>query len=696
MDPLASINPYVSLKEDSSPLGKVYETLPERSARFLRYKGVETPAGSSHSVVVFDFEVHNVAEFKGQYSALSYTWGHPVIDNFKDNMSFVVVCNGQRMPIGLNLNDALQHIYVESDMAPPLFWIDALCINQSDLEERAKQVSLMTSIYSNAANVVVWLGKDNTDAHLAHALLSEYCPALIKIVEDLVTENPAAMLSAGVFNLYDDAKVHEKYHLTPRPMEEWKAVVRFLSWRWFSRIWIVQEMVFNRSHVICCGPLRFDWADLDLFVSLVFGAQWHGLNFHGVEQETSKIARVFTFHRQLRMSATELINDEPRFGLLSAEDKVYDYAQSYLLSSAFLDATDPRDRVFALSAFVNAFGVKMGIVRPMWLRADYTLEATEVMLRTAQILLFKTRSLDMLSYVSDISCRADSDLPSWMPHFHIPGAVASVESLLDLHQGPKYHAGSNSAVVPTFSDIHLQMDSPANLLDTRGYLLDTVEQVVLFDAGFLSVMEICLDLPAKYVNGESPVEVLWRTLIGGRTDTAFPAPPETAQDFALFIKASLIGIAWQALGASDKDSLLRLMMVLNKMETQCPHPSIPTMAEFKEIVNSIIGSADSCLRMLQDLQSKCTYRTLISPNHWGQKGKAVFRTSKGFLGLSPYSTQIGDEVWLLKEARVFHVLRKAESTSEERMLLGEGYVHGFMEGEALRLDGMDYSTITLR
>ncbi|KAI6083101.1 HET-domain-containing protein [Hypoxylon rubiginosum] len=691
MDPLAAINPYVSLKGGS----QVYQKLPERSARFLRYKGVESSVGSSHGLLVFEFEIHDVAEIKIEYSALSYTWGHPVIDDFKDDLSYAVVCNGQRMPIGLNLNGALQHVYVESDIAPSLFWIDALCINQSDLDERAKQVSLMTSIYSNAANVVVWLGKDDDDARDAHSLLSEYGPALKTILSDLISENPMGAIGAGMINLYDDPKIHERYHLTPRPMEAWKTVVRFLSRRWFSRIWIVQEMVFNNSHLICCGHLHFDWGDLDRFVSLVFGAQWHGLNFHGVQRETSRIARVFTFHREIRISATEYMNDDPHFSLLSPEGKLYDFAQSYLLSSAFLEATDPRDRVFALSAFVNAYGAKQGL-RPIWLRADYTLQTTEVMLRTAQVLLWKTRSLDMFSYVSDLSCRADSELPSWMPHFHLSGAVASVESLLDLHQGRKYHAGSLSTAVQTLSDVYLHMDSPRHKLETQGYLLDTVEQVVLFDSGFISTMEICLSLPLRYANGETPVEVLWRTLIAGRTDTAFPAPPETANDFALFVRAGLIGISLEALESSNRDALLRLITVLSEIETRCPHPSIPTVAEFNGILSAVLADLNGCLEMLTELHATSTYRTMMSPTHWGQKGKALVRTHKGFLGLAPFSTQIGDEVWLLKGARLFHMLRKTDGTSNERILLGEGYIHGFMEGEALRLDGMNYTPVTIR
>ncbi|KAI1407516.1 HET-domain-containing protein [Hypoxylon sp. FL1857] len=694
MDPLAAINPYVSLK-DSPQLGGVYQKLPARSTRLLKYKGREQPPGSSENLLIFEFEKHKVVDIKSQYSALSYTWCHPVLDDFKDDLSHAIICDGQRMPIGLNLNDALQHIYVESDIAPSLLWVDAICINQSDLAERSEQVALMTSIYFNAANVVVWLGKDDRDAHEARALLSEYTPALKEIALELFSGNPDERIRASMVNLYDDAKLHEKYHLTPKTMEAWTALVRFLSRRWFSRIWIVQEMIFNRSHLICCGPLRFTWADLDFFVSLVFGAQWHGLNFREVEQETIKIARVFTFHREVRMSATEYLSNDPRFSRLTDEEKVYDFAQSYLLSSAFLEATDPRDRVFALSAFVNSYAAKLDI-KPIWLKADYTLQATEVMLRTVQILLWKTRSLDMLSYVNDLACREQTDLPSWLPHFHIPGAVASVESLLDMHQGQKYHAGSLSSAAPTFSEIYLHMDSPGQELESQGYLLDTIDQVFHFDSGLLSILEICLTLPPIYVNGQSPIEALWRTLIAGRTDTAFPAPAETANDFADFVKGGLIGIAMEALDSSNKEILTRLFTVLGEIEERCPHPSIPTAGRFKDILDSVLADMDGCIEMLTHLRAYCPYRTLISPTHWGRKGKAVFHSRKGFLGLSPHSTQVGDEVWLLKGAKLFHILRGVSVESADKILLGEGYVHGFMEAEALQLDGMSYNPVMIK
>ena len=45
--------------------------------------------------------------------------------------------------------------------ASGLFWVDAICINQDDLEERSAQVQIMPQIYSRASCVIVWLGDDS-------------------------------------------------------------------------------------------------------------------------------------------------------------------------------------------------------------------------------------------------------------------------------------------------------------------------------------------------------------------------------------------------------------------------------------------------------------------------------------------------------------------------------------------------------
>ncbi|KAB8199253.1 hypothetical protein BDV34DRAFT_231396 [Aspergillus parasiticus] len=81
------------------------------------------------------------------------------------------------------------------------------------------------------------------------------------------------------------------------------------------------------------------------------------------------------------------------------------------------------------------------------------------------------------------------------------------------------------------------------------------------------------------------------------------------------------------------------------------------------------------------------------------RSRCLFRTKKGYIGLGPVSVQPGDEVWLFATARTPFVLRRPSEgslrretlgsnsstpESEYRTFIGETYVHGIMNGEAMR------------
>ncbi|QIW95021.1 hypothetical protein AMS68_000539 [Peltaster fructicola] len=87
------------------------------------------------------------------YDALSYTWGGYCENKHISihNCSFKVTDNPYR---------ALRQL--RSCKTQRTLWIDALCINQDDLQERGEQVTIMALIYKSADNVLVWLG-DSTD-----------------------------------------------------------------------------------------------------------------------------------------------------------------------------------------------------------------------------------------------------------------------------------------------------------------------------------------------------------------------------------------------------------------------------------------------------------------------------------------------------------------------------------------------------
>lgn len=52
-------------------------------------------------------------------------------------------------------------------------WIGALCINQSNAEQKSQQVRMMWDIYSNSTEVLIWLGAPKLDSGLAIGTIQE-------------------------------------------------------------------------------------------------------------------------------------------------------------------------------------------------------------------------------------------------------------------------------------------------------------------------------------------------------------------------------------------------------------------------------------------------------------------------------------------------------------------------------------------
>ncbi|KAK0614931.1 heterokaryon incompatibility protein-domain-containing protein, partial [Bombardia bombarda] len=89
---------------------------------------------------------------KPKYWALSYVWGNAAITTpiYVDDRLFSAT---------VNLEAALRHIR-GTGVRELIIWVDAVCINQADLDERSSQVALMGAIYSGADLVEAWVGED--------------------------------------------------------------------------------------------------------------------------------------------------------------------------------------------------------------------------------------------------------------------------------------------------------------------------------------------------------------------------------------------------------------------------------------------------------------------------------------------------------------------------------------------------------
>jgi len=112
------------------------------------------------------------------------------------------------------------------DLSARYFWIDQICIDQSNLEERNSQVKLMRKIYSSAIRTLIWIGDDSGDSHLALNLAEKIANLSAR---DYYVDIPAPM----------SPQRHDLTELPPLERPEWAALARLLSADWFNRTWII-------------------------------------------------------------------------------------------------------------------------------------------------------------------------------------------------------------------------------------------------------------------------------------------------------------------------------------------------------------------------------------------------------------------------------------------------------------------------
>ncbi|CAI4219809.1 unnamed protein product [Parascedosporium putredinis] len=140
--------------------------------------------------------VHTSLKEDPSYAALSYCWDAP-------QPQHLILCNGQKLSIRHNLFTALlQHRHPEN---PITLWADAICINQEDLEERGRQVSLMKDIFRRAREVMIWLGEEADNSAIGMQAAQDLANAgrqYLKqrdTLEDLPHDDPLVISTFGPF-----------------------------------------------------------------------------------------------------------------------------------------------------------------------------------------------------------------------------------------------------------------------------------------------------------------------------------------------------------------------------------------------------------------------------------------------------------------------------------------------------------------
>lgn len=164
-----------------------------------------------------------------KYIALSYTWG-----DAKERC--LISIDDRQLSVTASLYSAIRRIRCIGDRLP--LWVDAICINEEDIQERELQVGMMGQIYKQAQVVLADIGEETNDSELGLNHGMKVHGALARL------GNSARIKSVDEY---------ESHGLPPLGDVGWAAWSRLLTRPWFTRLWIIQEYALPSNVIMLCG-----------------------------------------------------------------------------------------------------------------------------------------------------------------------------------------------------------------------------------------------------------------------------------------------------------------------------------------------------------------------------------------------------------------------------------------------------------
>ncbi|KAL9624556.1 MAG: hypothetical protein Q9160_001220 [Pyrenula sp. 1 TL-2023] len=189
------------------------------------------------------------------FDALSYAWGNLA-------RTFPIELDGKQICVTRNLNVALPRLRFYYGDTPRCIWIDAVSINQNDVQERSEQVQLMSKIFGTAAKVITWLGdyfKPESDATIHEGNETD---SLRDVFHFLASrpEKPLWELDDQARKAIRIARVQE---LKETLSEKSLSLLKDILYRpYFSRLWVIQEIVLAKKLIALLGLTMISWYGL--------------------------------------------------------------------------------------------------------------------------------------------------------------------------------------------------------------------------------------------------------------------------------------------------------------------------------------------------------------------------------------------------------------------------------------------------
>lgn len=542
------------------------------------------------------------------------------------------------LPITANLYSALRFLRLPD--APLVLWVDAVCIDQRNNNERSSQVALMGRIYSLAERVLVWLGEEEEHE-------GERAFGLVAKLDRVLAARNRGYASTGTLMNVEDFIAREGQAVSQVGD---LGVLRGLFARpWFRRLWVAQEVIKAREGYLVLGQRVMP---LDVFTNVIRAlVAVLQINFMAMVGMESLATFMAISHTKLQQDRYRLKDDDQ----MDIVNLIFNFRWTL--------CADPRDRIYAL----------LGLAWSEGLVPDYGDDCTlsTVMHRFVRWCITTRSSLRFLSIAGSAMCDTPLDddkgsdaKPSWFPVGSIPYAPSFV-----FVDNPTFNATLVQSAQSDRPALLRGFDVDETTLTLHGARVDEVAALthvytnpaLRASFGVTSFTELSCDLSRWFITCATLVR------------EALPASPPFEEN--------------------DTDE--RFVRLCNALVADHLVPDVVAsltrfMAQARRWVEQNDTRAFDYLFKVDNWIKSPAH--LISRDIAHQRHFAV--TTGGRFAWLPRLSQKGDVIIVFRGARVPFVVRPRSDGSWT--LVGECYVQGLMRGEALQLEGFRYEKFSLK
>jgi hypothetical protein len=643
---------------------------------------------------------HAELDAKPTYEALSYEWGSPEKEH-----KILLESGGQQFIVTItrSLHNALFDLrYEDISRGSRAIWADGICIDQENLKEREQQVSIMGPVYQSATRVVTYIGPEENDSELAidfaYSLWKSYMPeeyqssissTLLSSAQNSGTltnistvpstkSTPSLALSIRpatfAMTIVTTALSAETsyYENLPNPDHEFtlslndihhnfpqlirihhEALKKLILRGWPSRCWCAEEFLLNSVLTLMCGRREIDAFLIPDVVQLVFNRVLPPWLLPTSLEDPKSLRECLATLIHVRDS---LVLDGKRLTMLDL-----------LISLHALQASDPRDKIYALLALASdRDSLRIEIDYSCTMESLYTQVATRIINAYQPITLLYSnlgiKSFEFPSWVPDwsswrfgtggmlvesVSFASGSTKASMRVVgngiLEVTGSLFDQIVHLSEPLGPRFS-------IPFASTKHRNEDKRDKLEEDPDPSIHGQDgEAMLSTHDWMAMQADIVTHLHPYPDGSSPSEVFWRTLICNMTLYEAPAGANHGLYFEAYQRVCS-GEAFRDSSAQDS-SMLTVTYDMAK--------------EFHDTI-----------------RRRMRYRRLCV-------------TAKKYFGAVPEESQVGDWVCVIDGARAPFVLRDMRTEKGGFKLIGPSYVQGLMKGECLKMEDYKKEKIQL-